>query len=232
MVKTTSTKSLFSSLSSPDSSLTSSSSSNFESLFEKSKSQFDQISLEFELILNTYKLKSQKLDLTERKLTKKEKLLKERELHLNERETIVKEHEEYFNCLEKKLSITTTIETKLGKNQKVKLDIGGKIFVTTLSTLTSVKDTFFTGYFNDHFNPTVEDDDNSFFIDRPNEQFHLILNYLRGIDIKCKIASLNECDLNDFIEEIVYYQLTPIYEILPSNGIDILRTKYSINSNP
>ncbi|EFC35210.1 predicted protein, partial [Naegleria gruberi] len=116
------------------------------------------------------------------------------------------------------------------KNQVVKLNVGGKIFATNLATITSVKDTFFTGYFNDLFNPTAEEDDNSFFIDRPNEQFHLILNYLRGIDISSKLSSLNEHDLNDFIEEIVYYQLTSIYELLPINGKKILKPKYSIST--
>ncbi|EFC40477.1 predicted protein [Naegleria gruberi] len=177
------------------------------------------------------------LNRKESDLAKKEETLKQEEERIKkefEEETKeivkdLKEREERIFNLETKLSPSTTIETKLGKNQVVKLNVGGKIFATNLVTLKSVNDTFFTGYFNDLFNPTAEEDDNSFFIDRPNEQFHLILNYLRGIDISSKLSSLNEHDLNDFIEEIVYYQLTPIYEILPINGKKILKSKYSID---
>ncbi|EFC35970.1 predicted protein, partial [Naegleria gruberi] len=102
------------------------------------------------------------------------------------------------------------------------------IFSTSLQTLKSVKDTFFTGYFNDHFSPTVEEDDNAYFIDRPFEQFQLILNYLRGIDIKEQVENLNGNDLVGFVEEVVYYQITPIYEILPPKGRSLLKSKYGI----
>ena len=137
------------------------------------------------------------------------------------------EMEKKVSQLEAKISSYTTISTRLGKNQVIKLNIGGSIFTTSLPTLTSVKDTFFTGYFNDHFNPTPEED-GAFFIDRPSKHFELILNYLRGIDVTQWILLLDECDLCDFIEEVVYYQITPLYDMLPRTGMHLLQTKYNI----
>ena len=173
----------------------------------------------------------------ERTVNEKEKRLRYDEEHLlrqveEQRKQMVKdleEREERISLIERKVASSTSVASKLGKNQMIKLNVGGKIFATNLSTITSVKETFFTGYFNDHFDPKPEEEDNAFFIDRPFEQFQLILNYLRGIDIKQKIKTLNESDLIDFIEEVVYYQITPIYDLLPQSGIRILRTKFGIH---
>ena len=117
--------------------------------------------------------------------------------------------------------------TGIGKNPLVKLNIGGTIFTTNLQTLTSVKDTFFTGFFK-HSKP---EDDGSFFIDRPSDQFHLILNYLRGIDVEQKLWKLNDSELKDFIDDVVYYEIAPIYEILPRKGLVLLKSKYGIASS-
>ena len=182
------------------------------------------------------KRRSDDLEKREREIAAKEIQLKQdeerllREMEEKEKEKMKEllEREERIAAIEQKMASSTSISTRLGKNQVVKLNVGGKIFATNLQTITSVKETFFTGYFNDHFNPTPEEDDKAFFIDRPFEQFHLILNYLRGIDIKQKLSDLSESELKDFIEEVVYYQITPIYEILPPKGIRLLRSKYNI----
>ena len=144
------------------------------------------------------------------------RLLREMEELKKDKMKELSECEEQIMAIKQKISSSTSVSTRLGKNQMVKLNVGGRIFATNLQTITSVKETFFTGYFSDHFDPKPEDD-GAFFIDRPFEQFQLILNYLRGIDIKSKLLDLSDSDLKDFIEEVVYYQITPIYEILPPN---------------
>ena len=66
------------------------------------------------------------------------------------------------------------------QKQKIKLDIGGHRFSTTLSTLTSVPNTFFTTMLSGDYTMHPDDDDGSFFLDRDGRHFHYILNYLRS----------------------------------------------------
>ena len=182
-------------------------------------------------------LKNEQLAISEQSLKEQKEQLQHDEKHLlgqveeqkKQMITDLEEREERISSIEKKVASSSSIATRLGKNQVIKLNVGGKIFATNFATITSVKETFFTGYFNDHFDPKPEEEDNAFFIDRPFEQFHLILNYLRGIDIKQKISMLSEIDLLDFIEEVVYYQIVQIYDILPPKGIKLLKTKFGLN---
>jgi hypothetical protein len=71
---------------------------------------------------------------------------------------------------------TGKLSTSFNKN-KIKLNVGGKIFTTTLNTLTTEKNTFFNSMFSEQFKPQP-DEDGEFFIDRNPEYFHLILDYL------------------------------------------------------
>ncbi|KAJ3429630.1 potassium channel tetramerization domain-containing [Anaeramoeba flamelloides] len=57
----------------------------------------------------------------------------------------------------------------------IHLNIGGTEFVTSITTLCSVKNTFFSGLFNKEFKVNQ----NRIFIDRDPTYFRVILNYLR-----------------------------------------------------
>ncbi|EFC46359.1 predicted protein [Naegleria gruberi] len=160
----------------------------------------------------------------------KEQQLSEREAKLIKQEELLKEEERRIRQLFSELSGRPSLDND---QQVVNLNIGGKIFTTSLATLKSVNDTFFTGYFNNHFDPIIVPLSNNnslydiaYFIDRPSEHFQLVLNYLRGIDIKQKIENLSNNDLDNFIEEVVFYQITPIFDILPRRGIKLLKSKY------
>jgi len=110
----------------------------------------------------------------------------------------------------------------------VKLNVGGKLFATFMSTLTRINDTFFTAYFSDAFNHETDFLDGSYMIDRPPDYFGLILNYMRGIDIKHNIYAMNTEQITDFIEEVVFYQVHPIFDILNAEGSRILFKKYGV----
>jgi len=62
--------------------------------------------------------------------------------------------------------------------RKVKLNIGGKIFTTSLDTLTKEKDSMLASMFGGNFT-IAADEDGEIFIDRSPQHFGVILNYLR-----------------------------------------------------
>ena len=62
--------------------------------------------------------------------------------------------------------------------ENVKIDIGGRIFRTSLKTLRRESESFLALMFSEKFDLKKEDD-GSFFIDRDGTFFHHVLNYLR-----------------------------------------------------
>jgi hypothetical protein len=54
--------------------------------------------------------------------------------------------------------------------KKLRLNIGGKVFATTVETLTRVQPSFFASMFSGAYN-TEPDDDGEFFIDRSYKHF-------------------------------------------------------------
>jgi hypothetical protein len=70
---------------------------------------------------------------------------------------------------------------------KVVLEVGGKRFAASKSTLLSAKDTFFTAMLcSDHWKPN---EDGAYFIDRNSKHFGRILDYLRTG--KLRVADLH-----------------------------------------
>lgn len=90
-----------------------------------------------------------------------------------EKQDFINETKE-FNIIKEKMSkICQTSKFK------VKLNIGGTVFMTTLETLTREKDNFFSAMFSEQFN-TQPDEDGEHFIDRNPTMFPYILDYLRN----------------------------------------------------
>jgi len=95
---------------------------------------------------------------------------KERELVKREREQFEKE-KAVFEQNYKKVQINHFSEP-------IQLNVGGKMFCTTLDTLTKYRDSFFGAMFSGYI-ALKPRKDGSFFIDRDGTNFHYILNYLR-----------------------------------------------------
>jgi len=93
-------------------------------------------------------------------------------------------------------------------NNKIRLNIGGQLFTTSLDTLTSEKGTFFTAMFSEQFH-TQPDEDGEYFIDRDSKHFPTILNYLRDPMIQKSFSFLdyNEKELRELKNEVDYYQI-------------------------
>ena len=114
--------------------------------------------------------------------------IKEREKSAAERET----------CFKKLEGAAKRIIEEL--EEEVILNIGGKLFYTTKSTLTSQENMFYGLFSSGNFKPNKRGE---YFIDRNPEYFHIILDYLRGNDINYTMKE----NLMAFVIEFDYYSI-------------------------
>ena len=63
---------------------------------------------------------------------------------------------------------------------KVKLDVGGRRFTTSLATLVSQPGSLLAAMFSGRYAMHADGQEGSFFIDRDGRQFHHVLNFLRS----------------------------------------------------
>jgi len=104
--------------------------------------------------------------------------------------------------------------TKLDKTllpTRIKLDVGGTVFATTMSTLTSAPNTFFAAMFSGRFlvKPT---EDGAYFVDRDPLVFRYILNYLRGETPN--VALLSKIELEQLRADASFYHVEGLLEMV------------------
>lgn len=125
---------------------------------------------------------------------------KEKEKITEANQRLEKEQTSYARILEKVKTFHAV--------DKIKLDVGGKIFCTTLRTLTS-KSGFFTARFSGKFSLETGED-RTYFIGRDFRVFHLILRYLRTGSVLDYPSSKQEILL--LHTESDFYGLTEVIE--------------------
>jgi hypothetical protein len=141
--------------------------------------------------------------------------------------------------LKKRKAEWDLMANKLAKAQKgserIKLDVGGQIFATSLSTLTSQKGSFFEAMFSGRWEPKVEDD-GCYFIDRDPTVFKHILNYLRGQLPTLDVLSSQELQLLQ--EDAQFYQLPELsqylktFPVTPLTAIPVSSPIYRFAAGP
>ena len=99
------------------------------------------------------------------------------------------------------------------QENRIKLDIGGQQFTTSLLTLTKDSDSMFAAMFSGRHRLRQEND-GSYFIDRDGAHFRYILNYLRDGCIKEGTMPSNEVLWGELLNEAEYYQLTGLVDYL------------------
>ena len=103
------------------------------------------------------------------------------------------------------------IEELLSKSDSlIKLNVGGKVYQTKLSTLLSIKDTLFTRIVNSYLDKNEQVKE--IFFDRSFKQFDKILDYLRTKKICVK--GWKKAEIEEFGEECTYYGINAIDDIL------------------
>ncbi len=104
------------------------------------------------------------------------------------------------------------------QENRVKLDVGGQHFMTSVSTLTSdpasLLATMFSGV-----HPITKSEDGTYFIDRDGRHFRLILNYLRDgstCDLESLRTNQNPALLPELLAEAEYYKISGLVQALQS----------------
>ena len=119
--------------------------------------------------------------------------------------------------------------------RRVKLNVGGSKFETTLSTLTRHPDSMLAVMFSGR-HEVPQDDDGYVFIDRDGTHFRIILNFLRtgALDVPTSQKAASE-----FTRELQYYQLDTCVEaaallttVSPPKSFELVETASRQDSNP
>jgi hypothetical protein len=98
------------------------------------------------------------------------------------------------------------------KNNIVRLNVGGKIFKTRVSTLLASKDTIFYYLVSKELEENSELNDKEFFFDRSYKFFPIILDYLRTKN--CSYKNYNKFEIEDLFEESQFYGITEMISTL------------------
>jgi len=96
--------------------------------------------------------------------------------------------------------------------QKIKLDIGGRRFTTSLTTLKSEPDSFLSAMLSGRYELAADQNDGSYFIDRDGNEFHHILNFLRGPE-QFEVPSDRKV-LQVLKEDAIYYRMPGFQKII------------------
>eukprot|EP01027_Heterolobosea_sp_BB2_P017628 GEZU01024960.1.p1 GENE.GEZU01024960.1~~GEZU01024960.1.p1 ORF type:complete len:483 (+),score=114.94 GEZU01024960.1:153-1601(+) len=96
------------------------------------------------------------------------------------------------------------------QKSKVKLDVGGKKYSTSLQTLTRYPDSMLGTMFSGRY-PIEQDEDGTYFIDRDGKSFRYIISFLR--DDKVSLPT-EEYKLRQLLQEVNYYQIEPLEELI------------------
>jgi hypothetical protein len=86
-----------------------------------------------------------------------------------------------------------------GRSGRVKLNVGGSVFETTIATLTKYPDTFFHAAFVSFHSPL--DADGCYFVDRDGTHFGVILDFLRTGKVS---LPADDGDIDRLMEELRY----------------------------
>lgn len=88
----------------------------------------------------------------------------------------------------------------------LKVNVGGKIFVTTKETLCHFQNCYFDALFK-YNNAITDETTNEIFVDRNPKYFDLILDYMRGYNIDSQIDKIDYNDICYFMNDIEYYNM-------------------------
>ena len=99
--------------------------------------------------------------------------------------------------------------------KRIKLNVGGKVFTTTIETLNKDPGSMLASMFSGRFemNP---DEDGCYFIDRDSKHFRRILNYLRTGQV---VLPEKQSSMAELLLEAEFYDIRPLCEALISTTI-------------
>jgi hypothetical protein len=137
-----------------------------------------------------------------------EELLKrEREKLCTDKASFSEERQRFAEELVRMHTINKMQETR------VKLNIGGNVFMTSTLTLTMESDSMLAAMFSGR-HALKPEDDGSYFLDRDGTHFRYILNYLRDGTFRTGTLPTSDEFLSELYTEAEYYQLNGLMKLL------------------
>ncbi len=142
------------------------------------------------------------------KLEKKSNILREDENKVKDKSEKVKSDQEKLEKEWQKLEEEIQRMEEINKIQqsRVKLDIGGNVYTTSILTLTNDSNSMLAAMFSGRHS-LKQETDGSYFIDRDGTHFRYILNYLRDGGFKEGTLPTDRGFLNELLTEAEYYQI-------------------------
>ncbi|KAI8366717.1 BTB/POZ protein [Radiomyces spectabilis] len=107
-------------------------------------------------------------------------------------------------------------QVKKHQSEKVRLNVGGQYFETSLSTLRRDPNSMLAAMFSES-RTLVPDVDGSYFIDRDSTYFRLVLNYLRDLKIPASVKEDPKI-LDELMQEARFYRLN---DLLKTRWMDL-----------
>ena len=93
-----------------------------------------------------------------------------------------------------------------GSMEVVELNVGGRLFTTTRSTLSKHAGSMLAAMFSGDMQPALQDSQGRYFIDRNGDWFAVILSYLREEPVQFLVFGIQRQALT---AEARYYQVSP-----------------------
>ncbi|NXO62127.1 KCD21 protein, partial [Phainopepla nitens] len=106
-------------------------------------------------------------------------------------------------------------------SEPITLNVGGKLYTTSLSTLTSFPDSMLGAMFSGKI-PTKKDSQGNCFIDRDGKIFRYILNFLRTSHLDLP-EDFQEMGL--LRREVDFYQIQPLIEALQEKEVELSKAE-------
>ena len=149
------------------------------------------------------------LDKRVKDVTKDEEVIKiEKKKVMKDRAMLERERQQLKEEITSMEAMNKIVESK------VRLNIGGHYYMTSMQTLTKEAGSMLAAMFSGRHS-LKQDEDGSFFIDRDGTHFRYILNYLRDGGFKeGTIASDDTRFLNEILTEAEYYGLSGLVKLL------------------
>ena len=150
-----------------------------------------------------------------KKVNGSQKALDEKLRVVDAKKKELKAKEEQLDEDRKKLQLEIKRMSEVNKIQesRVKLDIGGHLYMTSTFTLTRDQDSMLAAMFSGRHSVQREED-GSYFIDRDGTHFRYILNYLRDGGFRNDTQPSDVTIVRELLTEAEYYQLTGLVALL------------------
>jgi hypothetical protein len=171
---------------------------------------------ELEHAKKVYETKLETTKAKENFLTEKSKELSSQEERLTSERTALEKDISDFREREEKFNreIEQIQQMHKIKQKKIKLDVGGTIFSTSLATLQRDPNTLLAAMFSGRHELELDEEDNSYFIDRDGTFFRFILNFLRDGYIEAGVLPSDGNVLREILREAKHYQVAELVSFL------------------